>query len=147
MNHRFGAWPDFQQEEIDAVVRVLQSGQVNYWTGKEGREFEREFAEFCGTDYAVALSNGTVALELALRSLGIGLGDEVVVTPRTFLASVSAIAMVGATPVFAEVDFSSQNVCVPSYSSLIYKQCTRHPMFLCSTLYLLSGLSICLSHL
>ena len=112
-------WPYFTQEEASAVSSVLLSNKVNYWTGQEGREFEREFAEFCGTDYAVALSNGTVALELALKSLGIGSGDEVVVTPRTFLASVSAIAMVGATPVFAEVDFSSQNITPDSVKEVI----------------------------
>ncbi len=110
MMQDFGSWPEFGQEEEDAVVRALRSGRVNYWTGEEGRMFEVEFATFCNTEHAVALTNGTVALEIALRALEIGPGDEVVVTPRTFIASVSAIVMLGATPVFADVDVDSQNI-------------------------------------
>ncbi|MBL1274652.1 MAG: DegT/DnrJ/EryC1/StrS aminotransferase family protein [Ectothiorhodospiraceae bacterium] len=119
MNQEFRNWPEFSQEEVDAVGRVLGSGQVNYWTGNEGREFEREFAKSCNAAYAVALSNGTVALELALRALGIGPRDEVVVTPRTFIASVSAIVMVGATPIFADIDTVSQNITVNTVSSVL----------------------------
>jgi dTDP-4-amino-4,6-dideoxygalactose transaminase len=88
----------------------MLSNKVNYWTGQECREFEREFAAWAGTDYAVALANGTVALDLALRALRIGPGDEVIVTPRTFLASVSSVVNAGAIPVFAEVDRDSQNI-------------------------------------
>ncbi len=110
MNYELEPWPDFSQEEVDAVIHVLNSGQINYWTGKEGRNFEHEFAAFCGTKHAVALSNGTVALELALRALNIGSGDEVIVTPRTFIASASAIALVGASPVFIDIDACSQNI-------------------------------------
>lgn len=104
------SWPIYSQKEIEAVSNVLKSGRVNYWTGNEARLFEQEFAEFCGCSEAVAVSNGTVALELALRSLKIGLGDEVIVTPRTFIASVSAIVNVGARPVFVDVDLISQNI-------------------------------------
>jgi dTDP-4-amino-4,6-dideoxygalactose transaminase len=103
-------WPRFTNEEADAVRDVLLSNRVNYWTGEECREFEREFAAWTGTTHAIALANGTVALELALRALGIGPGDEVVVSPRTFLASVSCVVAVGARPVFADVDRDSQNV-------------------------------------
>jgi len=106
----FSSWPAFSEEEVECAAQVLRSNRVNYWTGEEGRQFEREFAEFCNTEHAVALSNGTAALELALRALGIGPGDEVVVTPRTFIASISAIVMVGAAPVFADVDVNSQNI-------------------------------------
>jgi len=106
----FSSWPAFSEEEVACAVQVLRSNRVNYWTGDEGRQFEIEFASFCNTQHAVALSNGTVALELALRALEIGPGDEVVVTPRTFIASVSAIVMVGAIPVFADVDADSQNI-------------------------------------
>lgn len=112
-------WPSFSHEEVDAVTHVLRSRRVNYWTGEEGRKFENEFSEFCNTKHAVALSNGTVALELALRALDIGLGDEVVVTPRTFIASISAIVMVGATPVFADVDVDSQNITPTSVAEVI----------------------------
>jgi len=104
------AWPSYSREEREAVDRVLASGRVNYWTGEEGRSFEKEFSEFCGVRYSIALANGTVALELALRALGIGPGDEVIVTPRTFIASASAVVMLGAMPVFAEVDNESQNI-------------------------------------
>ena len=103
-------WPQFTTEEADAVRRVLLSNRVNYWTGDECRSFEREFAAWSGTKHAVALANGTVALELALRALDIGPGDEVVVTPRTFFASASCIVAVGAVPVFADVDRDSQNI-------------------------------------
>lgn len=110
LNTPFSPWPSFTQEEADAVSRVLLSNQVNYWTGQECREFEKEFATFAGTEYALAVANGTVALDLALKALGIGPGDEVVVTPRTFLASVSSIVTAGATPIFADVDRDSQNI-------------------------------------
>lgn len=106
----FAPWPHFEADEIEAATRVLQSGKVNYWTGQEGRLFEREFAEYVGTRYAVALHNGTVALELALYALGVGDGDEVITTPRTFIASASAAVMRGAKPVFADVDPDSGNI-------------------------------------
>jgi len=104
------SWPYYSQEEINAAIACLASGKVNYWTGTEGREFEREFAAFTGCSHAIALANGTVALELALYALGIGPGDEVIVTPRTFIASASCIVMRGATPVLADVDPASQNI-------------------------------------
>jgi dTDP-4-amino-4,6-dideoxygalactose transaminase len=103
-------WPHFGADEVEAAAAVLRSGRVNYWTGEEGRAFERDYAAACGTRHAVALANGTVALELALRARGIGPGDEVVVTPRSFMASVSCVVVVGARPVFADVDRVSQNV-------------------------------------
>ncbi len=105
----FSPWPSFTEEEATAVRDVILSNKVNYWTGQEARQFEREFATWAGTDYAIALANGTVALDLALVALGIGEGDEVIVTSRTFLASVSSIVNAGATPIFADVDLDSQN--------------------------------------
>lgn len=110
LNGLFSPWPSYTDEEIQAVSNVLASNKVNYWTGQECREFEKEFAKYTGSKYAVAVSNGTVALDTALSSLGIGEGDEVVVTPRTFIASVSSIIKVGARPVFADVDRDSQNI-------------------------------------
>ena len=97
-------------DEIDAVNTVLQSGKVNYWTGDQGRLFEKEFASFIGTNFAVALTNGTVALELALHALGVGPGDDVIVPCRTFIASASAVVMCGARPVMADIDRMSQNI-------------------------------------
>ena len=106
----FPTWPIFADDEIDAAAAVLRSGHVNYWTGEQGRLFESEFAAFVGCRHAVAVSNGTVALECALRALGIGPGDEVVTTSRTFIASASCAAMLGARPVIADVDRESQNI-------------------------------------
>jgi len=115
----FSPWPSFTDEEADAVRNVILSNKVNYWSGQEAREFEREFATWAGTDYAVALTNGTVALDLALVALGIGKGDEVIVTSRTFLASVSSIINSGATPVFADVDLDSQNFTAKSIEAVL----------------------------
>jgi dTDP-4-amino-4,6-dideoxygalactose transaminase len=105
-------WPQFEPDEVLAAMSVLQSGRVNYWTGEENRAFEREWADFVGTKHAIALANGTVALDLALFALGIGSGDDVLVTPRSYVASASSVAMCGARPVFADVDPDSQNVTV-----------------------------------
>ncbi|MRN38513.1 DegT/DnrJ/EryC1/StrS aminotransferase family protein [Neisseria sp. N95_16] len=110
LNTSLSPWPSFTQEEADAVSRVLLSNKVNYWTGTECREFEKEFAQYIGTEYAIALSNGTVALDVALKAMDIGAGDDVIVTSRTFLASASSIVTAGANPVFADVDLNSQNI-------------------------------------
>lgn len=106
----FPTWPAFDDDDIAAVSAILRSGKVNRWTGQENVLFEQEFAAFAGCDYAIALANGTVALELALLVSGVGAGDEVIVTSRSFIASASAIVMRGATPVFADVDPASQNI-------------------------------------
>ena len=121
----FPPWPAFSEEEAEAVASVLRSNRVNYWTGQEARAFEREFAEWCETSHAVAVMNGTVALDLALAGLGIGArnggraDDEVVVTPRTFIASVSTVANAGAVPVFADVDRDSGNISADTISKVI----------------------------
>lgn len=115
----FSPWPSFTEEEAIAVRKVLLSNKVNYWTGQEGRLFEKEFASFADAEFAVAVANGTVALDLALNALGIGPGDEVVVTPRTFLASVSSIVNAGAVPVFADVDPDSQNVTAETIAAVL----------------------------
>jgi dTDP-4-amino-4,6-dideoxygalactose transaminase len=119
LNTPFSPWPSFTQEEADAVSRVLLSNKVNYWTGQECREFEREFAEFVGVKHAVTLANGTLALDVALKALDIVPGDEVIVTPRTFLASASCIVTAGATPVFADVDRDTQNITVDSIRAVL----------------------------
>ena len=110
LNGPFSPWPSFSPEEADSISKVLLSNKVNYWTGQECREFERKFAAFSDSKYAVALGNGTLALDLALKALGIAEGDEVIVTPRTFLASVSSVVTAGARPVFSDVDLNSQNI-------------------------------------
>ena len=110
LNTAFEPWPSFTDKEADAVKNILLSNKVNYWTGQECREFEKEFASFSGTKYAVALANGTVALDVALKALQIGAGDDVIVTSRTFLASASSIVTAGANPIFADVELDSQNI-------------------------------------
>lgn len=112
-------WPIFESDETTAVLEVLQSGKVNYWTGTESREFEREYAEYLGVKYAIALHNGTAALELALYAFGIGSGDEVITTPRTFIASASAAVMRGAVPIMADVDPVSQNITAQTIAKVI----------------------------
>ena len=103
-------WPSFDEEQVAAVAATLASGKVNYWTGTEGRDFEHEFATWTKTRRAIALANGTLALDVALKALNIGPGDEVIVTPRTFIASVSCVVNAGATPVFVDVDRDSGNI-------------------------------------
>jgi hypothetical protein len=110
----FGRWPWFSEEQIEAAADVLRSGAVNYWTGEQGRFFESEYASYLGVNHAIAVSNGTVALELALRALDVCPGDEVITTSRTFIASASAVVAVGAMPVFADVDPISQNITAES---------------------------------
>ncbi len=119
LNTSLSPWPSFTIEEAEAIQRVLLSNKVNYWTGSECREFEKEFAAWCGTDYAVSLANGTLALDAALKALNIGPGDEVIVTPRTFIASVSCVINAGAIPVFADVDIDTGNITVGSIAKVL----------------------------
>jgi dTDP-4-amino-4,6-dideoxygalactose transaminase len=119
LNTPFSPWPSFTTEEAVAVRAVLLSNKVNYWTGTECREFEKEFAAWCGTRYAVALSNGTLALDVSLKALGVGPGDEVVVTPRTFIASISCVVNAGATPVFADVEADSGNISAATIAKVL----------------------------
>jgi len=119
LNTPFSPWPSFTPEEADAVHRVVMSNKVNYWTGTETREFEKEFAAWSGVAHAVALANGTLALDVALKALGVGPGDEVVVTPRTFIASISCVVNAGAVPVFADVEADSGNISARTISAVL----------------------------
>ncbi|WP_281990702.1 DegT/DnrJ/EryC1/StrS family aminotransferase [Sulfitobacter geojensis] len=124
-SYNFAPWPSFTQEEADAAQRVLLSNKVNYWTGQEGREFEKEFAAFAGTSHAIAVANGTLALDLILAGMGIGAhyggskDDEIIVTPRSFMASVSTVANAGAKPVFVDVDRDSGNMSAATIAPMI----------------------------
>jgi len=109
---KFASWPYFNADEINAVTRVLRSGRVNQWTGHEVFNFEKEYASSLGVKYALALANGSVALDIALMAIGIGPGDEVIVPSRSFVASASCVALRKAVPVFADVDLESQNITV-----------------------------------
>ncbi len=115
----FSPWPCFTEKEAEAVKSVLLSNKVNYWTGSECKEFEKEFAAWAGVGHAIALANGTLALDLALKAIEAGEGDEVIVTPRTFIASASSIANAGAIPVFADVCPDSQNITAESIGEVI----------------------------
>lgn len=119
LNTSFSPWPSFTQHEADAVSRVVLSNKVNYWTGTEGREFEKEFATWADSEYAVALGNGTLALDIALKALGVGAGDEVITTPRTFLASASSVVTAGAAPIFADIDLNSQAITAESIKTVL----------------------------
>ena len=120
LNHpAFAPWPSFSEEEGKAVKDILLSNKVNYWTGEECRTFEKEFAKWSGVHYSIALTNGTLALEVALRALDIGPGDEVVVTPRSFIASISCVVNVGATAIFADVDSESGNITAETISKVL----------------------------
>lgn len=119
LNNHFSSWPSYTQEEADVVSRVILSNKVNYWTGSVCREFEKEFAKWSGCDHAITLSNGTLALDLALKALGVRCGDDVITTPRTFLASASSIVTCGANPIFADVDLNSQNITAESIEAVL----------------------------
>jgi len=121
LNTRFSPWPSFTCKEAEAIQRVLLSNRVNYWTGNECRSFETEFKNWIGCEYAVAMANGTLALDAALKGIGVKEGDEIVVTSRTFIASVSSIIIAGARPVFADIDQESQNITAQSIASVLTK--------------------------
>jgi len=118
----FSPWPSFTEEEGEAVKKTLLSNKVNYWTGKESVLFEEEFAKWSRAKYAIAVANGTLALDIALKAINIAENDEVVVTPRTFIASVSSIVNIGAIPVFADVDMHSGNITADSISKVLTKK-------------------------
>ncbi len=135
-NERFGLWPHFDAADMLAVMQVMESGRVNRWTGNQNVAFEKEFAEYCGSKYAISVFNGTVALELALQAFDIGEGDEVITTCRTFIASASCIVMRGATPIIADVDPVSQNITVETISPLVNEKtraiiCVHHAGWPC----------------
>ncbi|MXU65203.1 DegT/DnrJ/EryC1/StrS family aminotransferase [Oceanomicrobium pacificus] len=114
-----GQWPHYAADEIAAVTALLESGKVNAWTGPDVSAFEAEFAAYTGARHAIALANGSLTLNLALQCLGLQPGDEVIVTPRSFVASASCVLLFGATPVFAEVDPDSQNITPASIEAAI----------------------------
>ena len=119
LNTNFTSWPSYTSEEADAAHKVLLSNKVNYWTGSECREFEKEFAVWSNSKYAVALGNGTLALDSAFKALDITVGDEVIVTARTYIASVTSIVNAKAIPIFVDVDLNSQNITPESIRSKI----------------------------
>jgi dTDP-4-amino-4,6-dideoxygalactose transaminase len=118
-NSNIAPWPFFESDEIAAASATLSSGKTNYWTGELGKQFEQAYRQFVGQPYGIALSNGTVALELALRVLGVQAGDEVIVASRSYVASASCVLLLGAIPVFADVDIHSGNITPETIAPLI----------------------------
>jgi dTDP-4-amino-4,6-dideoxygalactose transaminase len=112
-------WPQFDAEQIDAATRVLASGKVNSWTGQDTTAFEQEFAQWCGTAHAIAMANGSLALSAAYLAIGLGPGDELITTPRTFIATASSAVLLGAKPVFADVDAESGAITAATIAPLI----------------------------
>ncbi len=112
-------WPQFDAEQIDAATRVLASGMVNTWTGQDTTAFEQEFAQWCGTAHAIAMANGSLALSEAYLAIGLGPGDELITTPRTFIATASSAVLLGAKPVFADVDTESGAITAATIAPLI----------------------------
>jgi dTDP-4-amino-4,6-dideoxygalactose transaminase len=112
-------WPQFDEKAIRAVESVLRSGKVNYWTGRKGMEFEKKFAEWQGSKYAVSVATGTAALHVALSALGIGPGDEVIVPSYTFIATSFSVVQAGAIPRFADVNLEDHCISVESAGRLV----------------------------
>ena len=97
-------YPYFNQSAINKVSKILKSGKVNYWTGQECNRFEKEFSKYIGKKYSVTVSNGSVALELAIKSLNLKKNDQIIVSPRSFIISASCVLNLGLKPIFADVD-------------------------------------------
>ena len=121
---KFNTWPNFSKEESELVKKVIKSNKVNYWTGNKCRKFELEFSKLFGIKYSVAVMNGSVALETALKAIGISNNDEVIVTSKSFIISASAVLNVGAKPIFSDVDYNSQNI-DPNYIKKIITKKTK----------------------
>ena len=121
-NFKKSNWPNFDTNDVKKISKLLLSNKVNYWTGDEGKKFEVEFAKFANSKYAIAVSNGTVALDLSLKALNLKKNDEVIVTPRSFIASVSSVVNSGAIPVFADIDFNSGNISSDTILKVITKK-------------------------
>ena len=97
-------YPYFDRYSIKQVKKVLESGRVNYWTGNECKDFEKEFSNYHKVKYSLSVSNGSVALEMALKALNLKKKDSVIVTPRSFVISASCVINLGLKPIFADVD-------------------------------------------
>ena len=118
----FPKWPKYEEDEINEVAKVLRSGNVNFWTGSVTKNFEEEFAKFCNCKFAIAVANGSLALSCAYLAIGIKKDDEIITTPRTFVATASSASLLGGVPIFAEVDKDSGNITAESIEPLITKR-------------------------
>src|SRR6266852_4366251 len=119
VTNQLPGWPQFSEQAIQSLEEVLRSGRVNYWTGKRGMEFEKKFAEWQGSQYAISVATGTAALHVALNSLGLGPGDEVIVPSYTFIATSFSVVQAGAIPRFADVNIEDHCLSVESAEKLV----------------------------
>ena len=119
VTNKLQGWPQFDEKAISAVTDVLRSGKVNYWTGKRGMEFEKKYAEWQGSKYAISVATGTAALHVALSALGIGPGDKVIVPSYTFIATSFSVVQAGAIPRFADVNLEDHCISVESAEKLV----------------------------
>lgn len=122
ITNKLGHWPSFSEDAIQAVEAVLRSGKVNYWSGPKGMEFEKKFAAWQGSKYAISCATGTAALHIALASLGIGPGDEVIVPSYTFIATSFSVVQAGAIPRFADVNIEDHCISIESAEKLVTKR-------------------------
>jgi len=117
----FPKWPHYSEDEIRIVETILRSGKVNYWTGNTTKLFEKEFSNICECEYTIALANGSLALSCAYLAIGLKKGDEIITTPRSFIATTSSAMLLGAMPVFADIDRDSGNITSETIEPLINK--------------------------
>jgi dTDP-4-amino-4,6-dideoxygalactose transaminase len=115
-------WPNYSRNLILKVNKVLKSGKINYTTGPYGKKFEKNFSKFVGNKYSVAICNGTVALEVAIKSLKLPKNSEIIVTARSFFSSAACIVNTGYTPIFADVDLSTQNISIENIKKKLSKK-------------------------
>ena len=104
-------WPKYDEKILKGINKIILSGKVNYLSGEWGQKFESAFSKYHNLKYSIAVSNGTIGLEIALSSLCLSEGDEVIVTPRSYYTSASCIIRNKLKPVFVDVDLNSQNIC------------------------------------
>jgi len=122
VTNKLVGWPNFSEAAVKAVEAVLRSGKVNYWTGPKGMEFEKRYAAWQGSKFAISTTNGTAALHVALSALGVGPGDEVIVPSYTFIATSFAVAQAGAIPRFADVNLEDHCISIASAEKLVTKR-------------------------
>ena len=128
----YSTWPSYPNILVNSISSLFKTGLVNYLIGNNGKSFEKEFSKKMGIKYSAAVSNGSIALEIALLSLGIKKNDEVIVTSRSYNSSASSILRVGAKPIFCDIDSNTFNICTKSLKSKITK---KTKAILCVHLY------------
>lgn len=119
VTNKLAGWPQFDERAIQAVTEVLKSGKVNYWTGPMGMKFEKSYAQWQGSNFAISVATGTAALHTALSALGIGPGDEVIVPSYTFIATSFSVVQAGAIPRFADVNLEDHCISLESAEKLV----------------------------